>query len=53
MFNCFLPLFVSIEVSYAYVNVLSIIMFFSTNFSFLDTKTWIDTGDYGCCLYVC
>jgi hypothetical protein len=36
MFNCFLYLFVSVEVSNAYANVLSIIVFFSINFSFLD-----------------
>jgi hypothetical protein len=34
MFNCFLSLFASVEVSDAYVNVLSIIVFFSINFSF-------------------
>ena len=33
---CFLSLFVSIQVSYAYVKVLFIIVFFSLNFSFLD-----------------
>ena len=36
MFNCFLSLFVSVQVSDAYVNVLSIIVFFSLNFSFFD-----------------
>jgi hypothetical protein len=36
MFNCFLPLFVSVEVSDAYVNVLSIIVFSSINFIFVD-----------------
>jgi len=36
MFNCFLFLFVSVQVSNAYVNVLSIIVFFSLNFSFFD-----------------
>ena len=36
MFICFLSLFVSIQVSDAYVKVLSIIMFFSLNFSFFD-----------------
>jgi hypothetical protein len=35
MFIHFLSLFVSIEVSDFYVNVLSVIVFFSTNFSFL------------------
>jgi hypothetical protein len=35
MFNYFLFIFVSIEFSDAYVNVLSIIVFFSINFSFL------------------
>jgi hypothetical protein len=29
MFSCFLSLFVSVEISYAYVNVLSVIVFFS------------------------
>jgi len=36
MFNCFLSLFVSVQVSDAYVNVLSIVVFFSHNFSFFD-----------------
>ena len=36
MFICFLSLFVSIQVSDAYVKVYSIIVFFSLNFSFLD-----------------
>jgi hypothetical protein len=36
MFICCLSLFVSIRVSDAYVEVLSIIVFFSLNFSFLD-----------------
>ena len=36
MFICFLSLFVNIQVSDAYVNVLSIIVFFSLNFSFFD-----------------
>jgi hypothetical protein len=35
MLNCFLSLFVSIKVSDAYVNILSIIVFFSISFSFL------------------
>jgi len=35
MFVCFLSLFVSTQVSDAYVKVLSIIVFFSVNFSFL------------------
>ena len=35
-FNCLLSLFVSFQVSDAYVNVLSIIVFFSLNFSFFD-----------------
>ena len=35
MFNFFLSLFVSIQVSVAYVNILSTIVFFSLNFSFL------------------
>jgi hypothetical protein len=34
MFNCFLSPFVSVEVSDAYVNVLSIIVFFNLNFGF-------------------
>ena len=37
MFIFFLSLFVSIQVSDAYVKVLSIIMFFNINFNFLDT----------------
>ena len=37
MFICFLSQFVSIQVSDAHVKVLSIIVFFSLNFSFLDT----------------
>jgi hypothetical protein len=36
MFNYFLSLFVSVQVSDAYVNVLSIIVFFSLNFCFFD-----------------
>ena len=36
MFNSFLSLFVSVQISDAYVNVLSIIVFFSLNFSFFD-----------------
>ena len=36
MFNCFLSVFVSVQVSDAYVNVLSIIVFYSLNFSFFD-----------------
>ena len=36
MFNCFLSLFVSVQVSDAHVKVLSIIVFFSLNFSFFD-----------------
>jgi len=36
MFVCFLSHIVSIQVSDAYVSVLSIIVFFSLNFSFLD-----------------
>jgi hypothetical protein len=42
MFNCFISLFVSVEVSGTYVNVLSIIVFFSINFSFLDVLKYID-----------
>jgi len=37
MFHCFQSLFVSVQISDAYVNVLSIIVFFSLNFSFFDT----------------
>ena len=36
MFNYFLSLFVSVPVSDAYVNVLSIVVLFSLNFSFFD-----------------
>jgi hypothetical protein len=36
MFICFLSVFVSVQVSDAYVKVLFIIVFFSLNFSFLD-----------------
>jgi hypothetical protein len=36
VFNCFLSLFVSVQVSDAYVNVLSITVLFSLNFSFPD-----------------
>ena len=36
MFICFLSLSVSIQVSDAYVEVLSVVVFFSLNFSFLD-----------------
>jgi len=36
MFICFLSLSASIQVSDAYVQVLSIIVFFSLNFSFWD-----------------
>jgi len=36
MIICFLPLFVSIQVSNTYVKILSIIVFFSLNISFLD-----------------
>jgi len=36
MFICSLSLFVSIEVSDVYVKVLSIVVFFSLYFSFLD-----------------
>ena len=37
MFNCFLSLFASGQVSDAYVNVLSIVVFFSVNFNLFDT----------------
>jgi len=36
MFNCFLSLFVSVQVSDAYINVLFIIVFFCLNFGFFD-----------------
>ena len=36
MFVCFLSVFVSIQVSDEYVEILSIIVFFSLKFSFLD-----------------
>jgi len=36
MFNWFLSAFVSVQVSDAYVNVLSIVVFFGVNFSFFD-----------------
>jgi hypothetical protein len=36
MFTCFLSVSVSIQASDAYVNVLSIIVFFSISFSVLD-----------------
>jgi len=36
MFNYFLSLFVSVPVSDAYVNVLSLVVFFSLNFCFFD-----------------
>ena len=36
MFICFLSLFVSIQISDAYVKVLSIIVFFSLNFSYIN-----------------
>jgi len=36
MFDCFPSLFVSVQVSDAHVNVLSIVVFFSLNFSFFD-----------------
>jgi hypothetical protein len=45
MFNWFLSLFVSVEVSDAYVNVLSIIVFFSINFSTINlTGIWYAEG---------
>jgi len=36
MFNCFLSLSVSVPVSDAFVNVLSIVVFFNLNFIFFD-----------------
>jgi len=41
MFNCFLSLFVSVQVSDAYVNILSITVFFSLNFSFFDISLFL------------
>ena len=43
MFNYFLSLFVSVQVSDAYVNVLSIVVFFSLNFSFFDMFSFLKT----------
>src|SRR5215510_1296041 len=43
MFNCFLSVFVSIQVSDVYVNVLCIIVFFSINYSFF----WICFASVG------
>jgi hypothetical protein len=40
MFICFLSLFVSVQVSDAYVNVLSVIVFFSLSFSFRENKIY-------------
>jgi len=34
MFNCSLSIFVSVPVSDAYVNILSVVVFFSLNLSF-------------------
>jgi len=48
MFICFLSLFVSIQVSHAYVNVLSIIVFFSLNFSFLGTFLFLKIFNMFC-----
>ena len=41
MFSCFQSLFVSVQVSDAYVNILSIIVFFSLNFSFFDMFSFL------------
>ena len=41
MFNYFLSLFVSVTVSNAYVNVLSIVVLFSLNFSFFDMFSFL------------
>jgi len=41
MFNYFLSLFVSVPVSDAYVNVLSIVVLFSLNFSFFDMFSFL------------
>jgi hypothetical protein len=48
MFNCFLSLFVSVEVSDAYVNVMSITVTFSINFSVLDNRM---SHVVVCCFY--
>jgi len=59
MFICFLSLFVSIQVSDAYVNVLSIVVFFSLNFSFSDIFLFLKNFCgikyvlLALCLYVC
>jgi len=44
MFSCFLSLFVSVPVPDAYVNVLSIIVFFSLNFSFFHMFLFLKTS---------
>jgi putative flippase GtrA len=43
MFNCFLSLFVSVNVSDAYVKVLTIIVFFIINFIFMNFYFWKNT----------
>ena len=53
MFNCLLSFFVSVQVSDAYVNVLSIVVFFSLNFSFFDMflfkKNWLTSNMKSMC----
>ena len=44
MFNCFLSLFVSVQVTDAHGNVLSTVVFFSLNFSFFDIFSSIKTS---------
>ena len=43
MFICFLSLFVSIQVSDAYVNILSVILLFSLNFRFFDIFLFLNS----------
>jgi hypothetical protein len=52
MFNCFLSLFVSVELSYAYVKVLSIIVFFIINFSFLDMLLFLKKYSSNKCAFL-
>jgi len=46
MFICFPSLFASIQVSDAYVNVQSVIVFFSLNFSFFDMFLFLQNFVY-------
>ena len=46
MFNYLLSLFAGVQVSDAYVNVLSIIVFFSLNFSFFDMFLFVFLTKY-------